>query len=59
MTLSNLNMVLILTRKKMVYEIQELKETGGNIGLPRGVAYGFNFPYIFHQILRTSVIFYY
>lgn len=47
-------MVLILTRKKMVYEIQELKVTGGDIGLPRGVAYGFNFPYIFHQILRTS-----
>jgi len=38
----------------MVYEIQELKVTVGDIGLPRGVAYGFNFPYIFHQILRTS-----
>lgn len=58
-TLSNLNLVLILTRKKMLYEIQELKGNWGDAGLPQRVAYGFHFPYIFHQILGTTVMFCY
>lgn len=28
----------------MVYEIQEVRVTGGNIGLLQGAAYGFHFP---------------
>lgn len=41
----------------MLYEIQELKGNWGDTGLPQRVAHGFNFPYVFHQILGTTVMF--
>lgn len=43
----------------MLYEIQELKGNWGDTGLSQRVAYGFHFPYIFHQILGTTVMFCY
>lgn len=40
-------------------KFRSLRVTGGNTGLPQRVACGFHFPYIFHQILGTTVMFYY